>query len=110
MNSKRFQQATQAGAPAQTIEEKFIRLDGSTVDVEVTAGSFMMNGIPTMQMIARDITKCKEVEEELRRNEDRMRLEEEMIAAFSDVRLSGFIHKPYKIDVLMEWVQRSLSE
>jgi len=51
-----------------------------------------------------------EVEEELRRNEDRMRLEEETIAAFGDARPSGFIHKPYKIDVLMEWVQRSLSE
>lgn len=44
-------------------EEKFIRLDGSTVEVEMGATPLTFQGHPAIQIAARDITRQKEAEE-----------------------------------------------
>jgi diguanylate cyclase (GGDEF)-like protein len=49
------------------IEEKFLRLDGTTVDVEVSAVAFSHQGRPAVQVIFRDITERKLVAERLHR-------------------------------------------
>jgi PAS domain S-box-containing protein len=49
------------------VEEKFIRSDGSLIDVEVTAIPFLMDGEPAVIGVARDITERKKAEEEIRR-------------------------------------------
>ena len=49
-------------------ESKFLRLDGSVFDVEVSAVPFVFNGGPAVQVIALDISKRKQAEDELRLN------------------------------------------
>ncbi len=54
-------------------EEKFIRNDGSFVDVEVKTMSITFDHKPAIQLIVRDITERKKVEEELRNSEQKFR-------------------------------------
>jgi len=49
------------------MEEKFLRLDGGEVDVEVTALAFSLEGRPAFQTIFRDITERKAAELRLER-------------------------------------------
>lgn len=51
------------------IEKKFIRLDGSAVDVEVAAIPFTYEGKPAMQLVAQDISRRKKAEEALQESE-----------------------------------------
>lgn len=55
------------------IEKKFVRLDGSSVDVEVAAIPFTYHNKPAMQLVAHDITRRKRAEEALRESEERFR-------------------------------------
>lgn len=48
------------------IEEKWFRLDGTVVDAEAAAIPFTYQGKPAIQVVLRDITKRKQVEERLR--------------------------------------------
>lgn len=57
-------QELQAGKSAPFLEEKFVRLDGSEVDVEVAAFPFMYFGKPAAQVVARDISLRKQAEKE----------------------------------------------
>jgi PAS domain S-box-containing protein len=54
-----------AGETAPLIEEKIVRLDGSTVDVEVAAAPFKTDHGMAIQVILRDITGRKRAEEKL---------------------------------------------
>lgn len=49
------------------IEEKFIKLDGTVIDVEVAATQIAYQGKPAVQAVVRDITKRKKTEEALRK-------------------------------------------
>ncbi len=48
-------------------EEKLIRLDGSTIDVEVKANPIIYEKIPAVQVIVRDITERKRAEAEIKK-------------------------------------------
>jgi PAS domain S-box-containing protein len=50
---------------APLIEEKFLGIDGSEIDVEVAAIPFTFRGNPATQVVFRDITKRKKAEAEL---------------------------------------------
>ncbi len=54
------------GQLAPIIEEKFVRLDGTSVDVEVSAVAIEWQGATGVQVMARDISARKEAEERLR--------------------------------------------
>lgn len=47
------------------IEEKFVRLDGSVRDVEITAAAFVDNGEPARLVIAHDITEANKYKQQL---------------------------------------------
>ena len=66
---KRIGQTFRAGKPAPLIEEKFIRTDGAVIDVEVTAAPLKFKGKPAVQVVIRDITGRKRLEQEIARLE-----------------------------------------
>ncbi len=53
---------------AKPIEEKFLRLDGKSVDVEVTAIPITYQGKPASQVVFWDITSRKQVEDSIQNN------------------------------------------
>lgn len=60
--SQRIQKALALGETAPLLEEKFIRLDGTLIDVEVTTAPIDYQGQPALQTIVRDITERKRAE------------------------------------------------
>jgi len=63
---KRINEALVLGKNAPLIEEKFIRLDGTSMDVEVTTSPLEDGGRPALQTIVREITERKRADEVLR--------------------------------------------
>jgi PAS domain S-box-containing protein len=70
---ERSRQQEANGKPASPVEEKFIRRDGNSVDVEVLAAPFQFRGKPSHLVISRDITERKRADEMLREKEERFR-------------------------------------
>lgn len=66
---ERIRQVLETMEPAPVIEEKFIRLDGSVADVEVTAVPFPIGGETAIYVVLRDVTERKQVAEELRQTQ-----------------------------------------
>ncbi len=62
---ERLKQLQQGVEVAPLIEEKFLRLDGTAVDVEVKAIPFIYEGKQATLVVAADITKRKSSEEKL---------------------------------------------
>jgi two-component system, cell cycle sensor histidine kinase and response regulator CckA len=62
-----------SNSPVPLLEEKYIRLDGSVVDVEVSSTSFSYGGNPGIHVLFRDITKRKQAEAELLSQAEEMR-------------------------------------
>ena len=60
-------QQLQAGNTVPLIAEKFVRLDGTFVDVEVAASPFTYQGQPAAQVVSRDITQRQQAAEVLSR-------------------------------------------
>src|SRR5262249_19332279 len=61
------------GNDAPLIEEKFIRLNGEVIDVEVAAIPFTYHEKPAIQAVVRDITERKRSDVALRKSEERYR-------------------------------------
>ena len=57
------------GQPVPSLDKKFVRFDGSQVDVAVSAIPTSLGGNPVMQVLALDITDRKRIEETLRQRE-----------------------------------------
>jgi PAS domain S-box-containing protein len=64
-------QRLREGKSVPLIEEKFVRLDGAPVEVEVAATAFMVEGEQAVQIVARDITDRRRAEEAVRQSEAR---------------------------------------
>ena len=54
------------GQPSMPLQQTFVRLDGSTVAVEVAAALLPIHGEDDLQVTARDVTDRKRLEEQLR--------------------------------------------
>jgi PAS domain S-box-containing protein len=70
---QRIQQALQEGEQALAVEERFLRLDGTIIDVEVAAAPFTYEGKPAMLTTFRDVTERKQAEKALRESEEKYR-------------------------------------
>ena len=70
---KRIQQSLSEGVPASLAEEKFVRLDGTPIDIEVSAIPFSYAGKPAMLTVFNDITERKRVDEMLLESELKFR-------------------------------------
>lgn len=58
-----------AGVPVPMMEQKYLRTDGRTIDVEAMAFPFSFKGEPCTQVIFRDITEKKQTEARFKKNE-----------------------------------------
>ena len=63
---QRMQASLTKNEPVPLVEEKFIRLDGTLVDVEVATIPCVYQGKPAVQMFVRDITTRKQTESAIR--------------------------------------------
>ncbi len=70
---ERMKKVANEGGILPLAEEKFVRPDGSLVDVEVKAMSIRLDNKPAIQLIVRDITERKLAEEALRVSERQYR-------------------------------------
>jgi PAS domain S-box-containing protein len=75
---KRTQKEPRVGNPRH---EKFLRVDGSSIDVEVTAIPIEYQGKPAVEVVFHDITKRKQTEDALRESEARFRRRAEELSA-----------------------------
>lgn len=64
--AKRIRAGIERGELGLTMEEKFIRPDGSPFDVEATSIPFLHKGKPALQVVFQDITRRKETERIMR--------------------------------------------
>jgi PAS domain S-box-containing protein len=70
---RRMKEVMIDGMPLQTEEERFIRCDGTTVDVEVKAIPAVYEHQPAVQIIVHDVSERKKAEESLRESEEKFR-------------------------------------
>ncbi|MFH1367612.1 MAG: PAS domain S-box protein [Elusimicrobiota bacterium] len=61
----------ESGEKVPAMEEKFLRLDGKIIDVEVAAAGLQYQGKPSVIVAIRDITEQKQKETSLRESEER---------------------------------------
>ena len=72
--AERIQRLLATGERTPFIEEKFLRLDGSEIDVEVAAFPFTEQGETAVQVVLRDITARKLAEHTLQQHARRLEL------------------------------------
>ena len=65
---ERIRQAQKGGKVTETIEEKFIRLDGKIIDVEVTSFPTLFQGKPANQVIFQDISERVAAEKKVKKS------------------------------------------
>ena len=70
---ERIRRSYENRQPASLMEEKFITLDGKTIEVEVTTVPIMYDGKAATQLVIRDITERKQAEEALVESETKFR-------------------------------------
>ncbi|MBI1880136.1 MAG: PAS domain S-box protein, partial [Chloroflexi bacterium] len=63
----RVRQIQEREEQVNLIEEKYVRLDGQIIDVEVAAAAIIYDGKQAVQTIVRDITQRKRIEAELQK-------------------------------------------
>lgn len=97
---ERIGRMLQGEAGLYPTEDRYVRLDGSIVDVEVTAAPFVYHGKPAVQVIALDITRRKRVEKEMRENAAMLRLFIEQAPAA----LAMFDHEMRYLAVSRRWM------
>jgi len=77
---ERLRQQIVEGKVVPNAEEKFVRLDGSVIDVDVTAAPIHFQGSVSSMVIIRDITERKLAEEKLARQTEELRQRNEELA------------------------------
>ena len=64
--ARRVRDALALGEPQPPIEEKFVKANGTPIDVEVTSTPFFLAGRPAVLVVFRDITPRLQLEEHVR--------------------------------------------
>lgn len=92
---ERIRQLREEGKTVPFIEEKWLRLDGSAVDVEVAATPLKFQNQPAAQVVVRDISERKLAKRASKQAEKELRQSEEKYRRFFEEDLTGnFIAQP----------------
>ena len=67
----RIKQMVEQGTQARLVEQKWLRLDGTVMDVEVAAIALTYRNKLAIQVVARDITERKQIKAALQESEER---------------------------------------
>ena len=70
---ERVRTMTERGRPVPLVTERFLRLDGTPIDVEVAATPLLYGDRPSIQVVVRDIGERMRAEAALRDSEERFR-------------------------------------
>ncbi len=76
----RMRQVVGEGRATSLMEQKYVRLDGSALEVEAMGVPILHQGQPAVQVFARDLTRRKETEEALHRSQEQFRQAQKMEA------------------------------
>jgi len=90
ISKDRIRQIREEGKQVPRIEEKFIRLDGSIADVEVSAAPYPHQGQIAMLMVALDTTEQRQIKKEKEVIEEQFRQAQKMEAI--GLLAGGFAH------------------
>jgi PAS domain S-box-containing protein len=71
--AERLRVMRERGEPVPVIENRILRIDGTTVDVEVAASPFMEQGVPAIHVVMQDITERKTAETAIAQREQSLR-------------------------------------
>jgi PAS domain S-box-containing protein len=93
---KRIKQTQEEAKIGNAIYEKFIRRDGSSIDVEVTAIPITYNDKPATQVVFHNVTERKQVEDALRESESRFRRRAEELSAVYETTREVATHRDTK--------------
>jgi len=66
MSHARLQHAMHTGIPTPAAEMKFVKVDGTAIDVESQSAAVMLDGVMSIQVSWRDITERKQLEDQVR--------------------------------------------
>ncbi|MBI5079553.1 CHASE domain-containing protein [Candidatus Wolfebacteria bacterium] len=70
--AKRIKKEVEEKAPAEPLEEKFIKLNGEVIDVLVAASPIIYNNKPAAQVVIQDITQRKKAEKEIKEHSEQL--------------------------------------
>lgn len=70
---ERVRKMEETGEASYLLEERFLRLDGTVIDVEVAGAAIVYEGEPAIQIVGRDVTQRRRSEEKQRRLGARLR-------------------------------------
>ena len=76
----RMERGYRDGQPGERLDERFVRLDGRVIEVEVASVPILWEGKPATQVLVRDVTAQRQAERHLRASETRL-AEAQKIAA-----------------------------
>lgn len=66
MSQARLRRAVETGIPTEAAEMKFVKVDGTAIDVESQSAAVMLDGMMSIQVSWRDITERKQLEDRVR--------------------------------------------
>ena len=69
----RIRRMAEKGTTVPLIRERFVKLDGQVIDVEVVATPITYENLPSVMVLFRDITERKKAEESLKESEEKIR-------------------------------------
>jgi PAS domain S-box-containing protein len=97
------------GQPVPSLDEQYVRLDGSRVDVAVTAIPTNFDGTPVMQVLVLDIAERKRMEEALRQRERDLRAAVEERERISQDLHDGILQSLFAMGLTLETAKSMMS-